>query len=148
MNHELILLLLLILILIPPVIEDVRTKQIRNIYFLILIIIKSIYLLVIRDIKEVGSSFVSLFAALLIFGICHLISKNGIGLGDVKLLSGVAYYLGFELFLRDLLLISIGSLLFSIFLLATKQADKKYEVPLCPFILAGTCVATLFEVVI
>ena len=75
------------------------------------------------------------------------ISKEGIGLGDVKLMISVAFYLGLELFLRALFFISLISALFSLILLAVKQATKNTALPFAPFIFAGTCVATFLEVI-
>lgn len=147
MSKQLILLIVLILVLIPPTIEDLRTREIRNIYFFFLILMKAIYLFVFREEKSFLSSFVSLLSAILILLLCRIVSKEGMGVGDIKLLIGIAFYLGFELFLRDLFLISLGSLLFSLFLLATKQANRKTELPFVPLILLGTIVTTLIEVV-
>lgn len=147
MSKQLILLIVLILVLIPPTIEDLRTREIRNIYFFFLILMKAIYLFVFREEKSFLSSFVSLLSAILILLLCRIVSKEGMGVGDIKLLIGIAFYLGFELFLRDLFLISLGSLLFSLFLLATKQANRKTEIPFVPLILLGTIVTTLIEVV-
>lgn len=147
MSKQLILLIVLILVLIPPTIEDLRTREIRNIYFFFLILMKAIYLFVFREEKSFLSSFVSLLSAILILLLCRIVSKEGMGVGDIKLLIGIAFYLGFELFLRDLFLISLGSLLFSLFLLATKQANRKTELPFVPLILLGTIVTTLIEVI-
>lgn len=147
MSKQLILLIVLILVLIPPTIEDLRTREIRNIYFFFLILMKAIYLFVFREEKSFLSSFVSLLSAILILLLCRIVSKEGMGVGDIKLLIGIAFYLGFELFLRDLFLISLSSLLFSLFLLATKQANRKTELPFVPLILLGTIVTTLIEVV-
>lgn len=147
MSHQLILLLVLIVLLVFPAIEDLKTRRIRNLYFVILIFLRIIYLFILRDAKELLSSCISFLASLLIFGFCYFVLKDGIGFGDIKLLLGMSFYLGFELFLRDLFLISLGSLLFSLFLLATKQVGKKSEIPFAPFILAGTIVATLVEVI-
>ncbi|MCQ2488439.1 MAG: A24 family peptidase [Clostridia bacterium] len=147
MTEKIIMLIILILVLISPTIEDIKERQIRNIYFFLIFCIRGVYLCYAQDEKEIVSSFVSFVAAGLIFVVCYFITHDGIGGGDIKLLVSIAFYLGFELFLRDLFLISIASVLFSIFLLATKQATKKTELPFVPFILLGTVASTLIEVV-
>ena len=137
--------IVLILLLVFPTIEDVKTREIRNIYFLTIFLIKGIWLIVEKD--RAISSLVSLLIAALIIFFCFLISRGGMGKGDVKLLLAVAFYVETELFLRGLLFTAIGSLLFSGFLLARKQISKKDELPFVPFILFGNVVSTLFEVI-
>ena len=134
-------------LLLPPVIEDIRTREIRNIYWIIIVISKSIFLLAKRDSDELISSLLGLAVSLLIFIVSYLILHDGIGLGDVKLLTAVAFFLGLELFLRALLFISVISILFSTFLLAAKKVTKKTALPFAPFIMAGTLVSTLIEVI-
>ena len=131
-------------LLLPPVIEDIRTREIRNIYWVIIILSKCIFLIVRRDRDELISSLLGLAVSLLIFIVSYLILHDGIGLGDVKLLSAVAFFLGLELFLRALLFISVISLLYSTFLLAVKKVTKKTALPFAPFIMAGTFVASYF----
>ena len=135
-------------LLLPPVIEDIRTREIRNIYWVIIILSKCIFLIVRRDRDELISSLLGLAVSLLIFIVSYLILHDGIGLGDVKLLSAVAFFLGLELFLRALLFISVISLLYSTFLLAVKKVTKKTALPFAPFIMAGTFVSTLIEVIL
>ena len=100
-----------------------------------------------KDKEELYSSLFGMGIALLIFIVSYLILKDGIGFGDIKLLSAVAFFLGSKLFLRALLFISVMSILFSSFLLAAKKVTKKTSLPFAPFILAGTVVTMLVEVI-
>lgn len=133
--------------LLPPALEDIRTREIRNLYWILIVATRCVFLVLKRDREGLVSSLLGTLVATLIFALAFLISKDGIGLGDVKLMIAVAFYLGLELFLRALFFISLISALFSLILLALKQATKKTALPFAPFIFAGTCVATLFEVV-
>lgn len=133
--------------LIPPAIEDIKTREIRNVYWVAIMLLKSAFLILKRDKEELFSSLFGLAVSLLIFVVSYLILKDGIGPGDVKLLTAAAFFLGINLFLRALLMISVISLVFSLFLLATKQATKKTEFPFAPFIVAGTLVAMSIEVI-
>ena len=136
---------LLIALLVPPLVEDIKEQQIRNIYPIIILISKAIFIIVERDKEVAVKSLISAFIAFAIFGLCMLISKDGIGAGDIKLLISIAFYMETELFLRGLLYICLCSLLFSIFVLATKKARLKSQLPFVPFVFAGTLVSTLME---
>ena len=133
--------------LLPPALEDIRTREIRNLYWVLIVAARCVFLILKRDREGLVSSLLGTLVAALIFALAFLISRDGIGPGDVKLMIAVAFYLGLELFLRALFFISLISALFSLILLAVKQATKKTALPFAPFIFAGTCVATLFEVV-
>ena len=134
-------------LLLPPTLEDIRTREIRNLYWVLIVAVRCIFLIAKRDKEGLISSLLGTLVAVLIFVLAFLISKDGIGLGDVKLVISVAFYLGLELFLRALFFISLISALYSLILLAVKQATKKTALPFVPFILAGTCVAAFVEVV-
>lgn len=136
---------LLIVLLFPPLIEDLKEKQIRNIYPIIIILAKIVFLIFTKDKESIINSFVSAILAFVILGFCILISKEGIGFGDIKLLISIAFYLETELFLRGLLYISLCSLLFSLFVLATKKAKLKSQIPFVPFIFGGMLITTLME---
>ena len=136
---------LLMILLIPPLIEDVKERQIRNLYPFLIVVVKAVALVISKDkgvaIKSVAAGLI----AFAIFGFCFLVSKEGIGAGDIKLLTSIAFYLETKLFLRGLLYVCLCSILFSLVLLATKKANLKSEFPFVPFIFAGMFVATLME---
>ena len=139
--------LLLIPLLILPTVEDIKTREIRNIHWILIVVSKSLLMIIEKDKEELYSSLFGMGIALLIFIVSYLILKDGIGFGDIKLLSAVAFFLGSKLFLRALLFISVMSILFSSFLLAAKKVTKKTSLPFAPFILAGTVVTMLVEVI-
>lgn len=133
--------------LLPPALEDIKTREIRNLYWVLIVAARCSFLVIKKDLEGFVSSLLGTLVAALIFALAFFISKEGIGFGDVKLMISVAFYLGLELFLRALFFISLISALFSLILLAVKQATKNTALPFAPFILAGTCVATLLEVI-
>lgn len=133
--------------LLPPTLEDIKTREVKNLYWVLIVVARCIFLIAKKDKDGLISGLLGVLVAALIFFFAYLISKDGIGLGDVKLMLAVAFYLGLELFLRALFFISLISALFSLILLAVKQATKKTTLPFVPFILAGTSVATFIEVI-
>ena len=136
---------LLIALLIPPLIEDIRERQIRNLYPFLIVVAKVIVLVLSKNKDAAIKSVIASLIAFAIFGFCFLVSKEGIGVGDIKLLISIAFYLETELFLRGLLYICLCSILFSLILLATKKAKLKSQFPFVPFVFAGILVATLTE---
>jgi leader peptidase (prepilin peptidase)/N-methyltransferase len=70
--------------------------------------------------------------------------RDGLGLGDVKLLAMIAAFLGFE---QALLALSIGVLaasLYGLVLLALRRAGGATKLPLGSFLAAGGLLAALF----
>lgn len=136
---------LLMALLIPPLVEDIRERQIRNLYPVLIVLAKVVALIVSRNKSATLKSTIATFVALAIFGFCFLVARDGIGAGDIKLLVSIAFYLETELFLRGLFYICLCSILFSLILLATKKASIKSQYPFVPFIFAGMLVSTLME---
>jgi prepilin signal peptidase PulO-like enzyme (type II secretory pathway) len=70
-----------------------------------------------------------------------LVSPSGIGLGDVKLAGPLGAYLGWlgaAAFVTGLLAAWLLAALAAIGLLLTRRATRKTEIPLGPFLIAGT----------
>ena len=134
-----------LLVLLIAGIEDIKTREIKNLYATVLVIVKIIWLIVLFDKSELIKSAVGFGMALLISLLCFLIARDGIGLGDLILLGALGFFLGSELFLSGLLITSVMSCLFSIILLAVFKFEKKREVPFVPFIFLGNLVAMCLE---
>lgn len=134
-------------ILLFPTIEDIREKRIRIIYPILMCVTKGIVIFLDDNLKEGWiNSLVGLFIAAIISIVVLLLSKGGLGLGDVFLMGAMGFCMEIELFLSGLLVTSIISTLFSVFLLATKKANKDTKLPFVPFLFAGNVVATALEV--
>lgn len=78
-----------------------------------------------------------------IFFLFYLISRGGIGAGDVKLFAVIGYYLGsdttFELIVISFFLCAVVS----VFLLCWKKIQWKSKLPFVPFVLAGMIIQML-----
>lgn len=74
------------------------------------------------------------------FGLLYLlavISKGGMGGGDIKLCAGIGFWLGFPGFLYALLAASIIGSVASIALMAIKKKGIKETIPFGPFLMIG-----------
>ena len=69
--------------------------------------------------------------------LCRLISRGGIGIGDVKILSAAGFCLGLETGFLSLLAAQLLAVLAAIVLLVTKRAKWKDSLPFAPFLWAG-----------
>lgn len=84
-------------------------------------------------------------ASFVVLWIAALASKGGIGMGDVKLMMLIGYYVGFESILSC---ITTPMLLFGIFgltLVALKKIKLKDSLPFAPFIMSGVMLVLFFR---
>ena len=70
-------------------------------------------------------------------------AKKGIGMGDVKLVGTVGYYLGFQVLMSDLIITMVLMILVGAGGLLTRKMSLKTELPFAPFLAAGTILTLL-----
>ena len=75
--------------------------------------------------------------------LCRLLSRGAIGFGDIKLLTVMGLFLGLSRIWGSLLISMLCSFFYCVFLLITKRATGKTEIPFAPILLVGT-VLSLF----
>lgn len=81
-----------------------------------------------------------------VFGLCYLISRGGMGAGDVKLLFVEGFYFGISSILPAMLAMTFCSAIYNIVMLLLKKITLKSELPFGPFVLAGTVIAMFLGV--
>ena len=81
-----------------------------------------------------------------VFLVCALITKGGIGMGDVKLFAVLGILLGwtgvFDLIFLSVLLVAV----YGIFLIFRKKLTRSSEVPIAPFALLGITLMMLLGI--
>ncbi|WCK53649.1 prepilin peptidase [Aneurinibacillus sp. Ricciae_BoGa-3] len=101
--------------------------------------------LILRFFIHPTESFIShLIGMVLAFGIFLLIaiiSRGGMGGGDIKLFAVIGLYFGYPLLLLTILLSTLLGSIYGILLIVTKGAGRKTEVPFGPFIALGSLCA-------
>lgn len=80
----------------------------------------------------------------LVLLVVHNITKDGLGLGDVKLFGCTGIYLGLEGAVSAMVTAAVLSGLYSLILICINRDNKNREIPFAPFILAGALGAMLF----
>lgn len=79
-----------------------------------------------------------------LFLLVYLISKNGLGGGDVKLMAVAGLYLGMNGVLPAMLYGSVLAALFGLTLILLKKIGRKDTIPLVPFLYVGILITVFF----
>ena len=80
----------------------------------------------------------------LFFILLRMIYRGGVGMGDVKLFAVMPLYLGTQLALSAIFGSLIVAFLYSSWLILSSRKGRKEAFPLCPSILTGASLMTLF----
>lgn len=97
---------------------------------------------------ELISSFLGLLVAGGLFTAIVLISRGGMGGGDVTLMGALGFVLGFKNILLNIFLSFVLGAIISIVLLAAKIKTRKDPIPFGPFIVLGFFITSLWGKVI
>jgi len=74
-------------------------------------------------------------------GYYRLRHEEGLGMGDVKMLSMIGAFLGWKLTLVTLMMASLAGSIIGVLLIATRRGDMKYALPFGTFLALGAAVA-------
>ena len=119
------------------------TKRIPNDILKIMLVGRLVFLIpefiMVGDIPHrLLSMLIATVAVFLACVLCCLLIKGAIGMGDVKLFSVMALYLGLEGIWPAIFCSLIVSFFVAVFSLVTKRAKRKDNIPFAPAILIGT----------
>ena len=137
-------------VLLPASIIDVRKRIIPNGFPLLLLfggladILYRIFWRRENPRECLFSALVGIAVAAAVCLICRLAIKDGIGMGDVKLLLALALYQRIPLFPAMLLLSSVLALITSSILFLQKKVNRASTLPFAPFLAAGAITAQTF----
>lgn len=149
---SLVSILLLTAFLIPVSITDVKRRVIPNGYPLG-IAISGMALVVLKSVvnrpewkETVLSALLGLLLGAGISALCRLIVKEGIGLGDVKLLMALGLYQGIRIFPQMLAISSLAALLAALVVKIRKR--EQTTLPFAPFLSAGAAAAQIIGAIV
>lgn len=140
-SWETLLGLLLIALIIPVTVSDVVYQKIPNKILLFFTPLFIIYRLFIPLWPYWTSIFGALFAFVLVL-IIILISKGGMGMGDLKYYTVFGFVFGFYPFLLLFFLSTLYGALYGLVMMRLKKVTRKSRIPFGPFI--GLAVLTVF----
>ncbi|NLM61176.1 MAG: prepilin peptidase [Clostridiales bacterium] len=130
-------------ILIPVAFIDYKHHIIPNRYVLICAAIALVFGIyeVAAGMDELADKAADMIIGLLfggsVFGLGSLMSKGGVGMGDVKLFAALGLALGFQMTFSLVLYTLICSAVAGALLIAAKRATSKTRLAMGPYILAG-----------
>ena len=78
------------------------------------------------------------------FYLVAVLSRGGMGGGDIKMMAMVGAFLGWKAVLLTTLLGSLSGSIVGLFLMAVKGKGRKYKIPFGPFLALGTLVSLFF----
>lgn len=93
---------------------------------------------------EIFSSLGGLFLAGVLFLAIVLLSRGGMGGGDVTLIAALGFVIGIKYIMLTIFLSFILGAIISLFLLATKLKTRKDPIPFGPFIVLGFFITVLW----
>jgi len=143
LSWEFLLSLLLLSLLVIISVSDLAYMVIPDkvlIFFLL-------FFLVCRFFQPLQPWWDSLAGALMAFGLLYflsLISKGGMGGGDMKLYFVLGFFLGIKLTLLSLFLSSLFGILFGLFRKFKRKDSQSVLIPFGPFIALGTQLSFLY----
>lgn len=118
-------------------IEDINEKKISNILLLAMLGISIVAVALTMNVNIYISSFISGILMFLLMLVMYFISMRNLGFGDVKLMSIIAFLIGFvdamQLMFMTLVLTVIGGIIICIL----KKGNLKSEVPMIPYVFAA-----------
>ncbi len=153
-NYELVKILsyiVLINVLVLLAYIDYKQKIIPNKILKLMIALRLIFLIVELILYKnmiysiILSAFLGLIAGGGVFLLVAFILKNSIGMGDIKLVAVIGFYVG----IGDLFSCVIWSLLISLIsgvaLILAKKINSKDMIPFAPFLMFGTILSLVFR---
>lgn len=140
---------ILIVLSYTAMVFDINTKRIPN--TLILIMLTGWFLLIMPMISYDITSGLRLLADSIygfligggLFLLVYVVSRKGLGGGDVKFMAAAGLYLGFAETVPVILYGTVLAALTGIILLAIRKIGRKETMPLVPFLFAGIMI-TIF----
>lgn len=128
---------------------DYKEKIIKNqsvlriLYFGILFLVLRVIFYKTPIFGEVFEAILGLLFAGGLFFFAKLISKNSIGMGDVKIMLSMGFFFGLYSIIAVLILTLIIMSMHNIIRLILKKANLREEVAFAPYLLVGTAMALL-----
>ena len=149
---------MILALLIFATISDIKKRIIPNVVPLgIALVTLSKFMFILLSNGDIGTlqevfflieqNLLGFLAALLLCLISKAMAGEGFGMGDIKLLISLGLYLGVDIFLRTVLVVSILAFLVGLIFIVFKHADKKTTLPFAPFIFCGVFLIKIIEIV-
>lgn len=141
---------LLLVIGYVAAVKDIREKLVANSTVLALLVCWLLTILpqlavdIQRGVGRLTNSAIGFLIGGGLFLLVYLISRNGLGGGDVKFMAAAGLYLGVNGILPAMLYGSVLAALFGGVLILLKKIGRKDAIPLVPFLYVGILITIFF----
>ena len=141
---------LLIIFSYIAMVFDINTKRIPNTLVLamsvgwLLLILPMILIETGTGVRQLADSLLGLLAGGGLFLLVYLLSKKGLGGGDVKFIAAAGLYLGFSGVIPAILYGTVLAAITGLVLILFKKIGRKDTMPLAPFLFIGIMI-TIFS---
>lgn len=132
------------LVLATAGMEDMKNKTISNRLIIVGMIAGVMLTLANIAIPPLINAALGLVLAGGVFGLLYLISKGGIGFGDVKLFACAGIFLGFEKTITTMIVATVLSGLVGLILIISRISSRKSMIPFAPFIFLSSVLTVLW----
>lgn len=128
---------------------DYKEKIIKNqsilriLYFGVLFLVLRVIFYKTPIFSEIRESIFGLLFAGGLFFFARLISKNSVGMGDVKIMLSMGFFFGLYSIIAILMLTLVTMSIYNITRLILKKTNLREEVAFAPYLLVGTVLALL-----
>lgn len=144
--------LIILLVLSSVAVLDFQTRKIPNVLSLVLIISRIVFLPFEYIFEKenftllIISSVIGLFATFIVLLLLSKLTKDGFGMGDVKILSSIGFMGGISSIIVTMLFSTILGAVIGIFLILVKKKNKKDTVPFGPLIFLGFSISIFLSI--
>ena len=143
LTFELAFVSLIVLALVAVTFIDIDHKLILDKMVIFILVIGIIYEIVVRPVP-ILEGVIGFFAASVPLLIIAILSKGGIGGGDIKLMAVVGVFLGWKGVLVAMFLGAVVGAIFGIVTIILKLKKRKDIIPFGPFLCLGILVSILY----
>ncbi len=151
-NIYIIKILIILLVLSSVAVLDFQTRKIPNVLSLVLIVSRIVFLPFEYIFEKenftmlVISSVIGLLVTFIVLLFLTKLTKNGFGMGDVKIFSSIGFIGGISSVIATMLFSTILGALIGIFLILVKKKSKKDTVPFGPLIFLGFSISIFLSI--
>lgn len=142
-SWETIIGLLLVSLSVIISVSDIVYMTIPNV-ILVALAVPIVAITLLFDWRQLGNHLLGAVAGGGVLLVVAVLSRGGMGMGDVKLFTLAGFIAGFPYVVLALLMACLAGVLVGVVLLAGKLITRRQPIPFAPFLLLGTWIAQLF----
>ena len=131
--------LTLFLMLTVVSIVDIKQHKIKNVFILLLLLLSVGYIFIDKYFNWINKLVTFVITAICLFVVYFFVNKDNrtiLGGGDIKLISVMALFLGWQRLMIALFIMGIGIVLYGLL-------KREQNIPLAPFLSVGTMIVVV-----